>query len=59
VDQLNGRYGQHTVAPAALLNGRLKPVHARDAAPDRYGVLCKGEEVRHLAIPRLTLTNAV
>jgi hypothetical protein len=59
VDRINGRYGQRTVAPAALLNGRLKPVHSRDAAPERYGTVLKGEEARHLAIPRLTLTNPV
>jgi DNA polymerase-4/DNA polymerase V len=59
VDRINGRYGQRTVAPAALLNGKLKPVHSRDAAPERYGLLSHGEEVRHLAIPRLTLTNPV
>ena len=50
---------RHTVAPAALLNGKLKPVHARDAAPERFGSLLHGEEARHLAIPRLTLTNPV
>jgi hypothetical protein len=47
------------VAPAALLNGKLKPVHSRDAVPSRFGSLLHGEEVRHLAIPRLTLTNPV
>ncbi|MDD5707424.1 MAG: DNA polymerase IV [Kiritimatiellae bacterium] len=55
VDRMNRRYGRDSVAPATLLNRRLKPVHARDAAPARYGNLARGETIRHLAIPRLTL----
>jgi DNA polymerase-4/DNA polymerase V len=59
VDRLNQRYGQAAVAPATLLNRRLKPWHARDAAPARYGAPLQGETLRHLAIPRLTLANPV
>jgi DNA polymerase-4/DNA polymerase V len=59
VDRLNQRYGQSAVAPATLLNRRLKPWHARDAAPARYGDPLQGETLRHLAIPRLTLSNPV
>lgn len=59
VDRINRRYGQNAVAPAALMDGRLKPWHSRDAAPERYDVLMEGEDVRHLAIPRMTLTNPV
>jgi DNA polymerase-4 len=59
VDRINQRYGRQAVAPAALLNGRLKPVHARDAAPARYDVPFNGETDRHLAIPRLTLEQPV
>jgi DNA polymerase-4/DNA polymerase V len=59
VDRLNRRYGQNTVAPAALLDGRLKPWHPRDAAPARRAAQLVGEEQRHLAIPRLTLGNPV
>lgn len=46
VDQLNRRYGQYAVAPATLLDGRLKPSHPRDAAPARYAVLFPGESER-------------
>lgn len=59
VDALNTRYGQGAVAAAALLDRRLKPRHARDAPPLRYAARLKGEGVRHLAIPRLTLPNPV
>jgi hypothetical protein len=59
VDRINRRYGQHALAPAALLDGRLKPWHSRDAAPERYDALLSGETVRHLAIPRMTLGNPV
>ncbi len=59
IDGLNRRYGQAAVAPATLLNRRLKPWHARDAAPARYGAHLQGETLRHLAIPRLTLANPV
>jgi hypothetical protein len=59
VDRLNQRYGQHAVAPAALLDGKLKPYHSRDAAPGRYDTLLHGETARHLAIPRMTLTNPI
>jgi len=59
VDRINRRYGQHAVAPAALLDRTLKPYHYRDAAPERYGTLMQGESVRHLAIPRMSLTNPV
>ena len=59
VDRINRRYGRNAVAPAALLDGRLKPRHSRDAAPVRYDMLLHGECDRHLAIPRMTLTNPV
>ncbi len=59
VDRLNGRYGRNTIAPATLLDGKLKPFHPRDAAPRRYDALLPGERARHLAIPRLTLANPV
>ncbi len=59
VDRINRRYGQNAVAPAALLDRRLKPAHSRDAAPARYDTLLRGETGRHLAIPRLTLANPV
>ena len=59
VDRINRRYGQNAVAPAALMDGRLKPWHSRDAAPERYDVLLQGESERHLAIPRMTLSNPV
>jgi len=59
VDQIRARYGQEALAPAGMLNRRLKPVHARDAAPGRFRDLLAGEGARRLAIPRLTLTNAV
>ena len=59
VDRINRRYGQNAVAPAALMDGRLKPWHSRDAAPERYDVLLEGEGERHLAIPRMTLSNPV
>ena len=59
VDRINRRYGQNAIAPAALLDGRLKPRHSRDAAPERYNVLLQGEGDRHLAIPRMTLSNPV
>jgi nucleotidyltransferase/DNA polymerase involved in DNA repair len=59
VDRLNRRYGQNAVAPAALLDRRLKPYHSRDAAPERYDTLLQGETIRHLAIPRMTLSNPV
>jgi hypothetical protein len=59
IDLLNRRYGQNAVAPAALLDGRLKPWHPRDAAPARYGTRLVGEGTRHLSIPRMTLGNPV
>jgi DNA polymerase-4/DNA polymerase V len=59
VDRINRRYGQNAVAPAALLDRSLKPYHSRDAAPERYATLLHGETVRHLAIPRMTLSNPV
>ena len=59
VDRINRRYGQNAVAPAALMDGRRKPWHSRDAAPERYDTLLIGESGRHLAIPRMTLTNPV
>lgn len=55
VDRINRRYGQHAVAPATLLDRSLKPYHSRDAAPERYDTLIRGESVRHLAIPRMSL----
>lgn len=59
VDGINVRYGQGTVIPAAMLNLGLKAWHPRDEKPERYGTLLKGETARHLAIPRLTLSNPV
>jgi len=60
VDRLNGRYGQQMVTPAAMMALRDKPAHARDAPPERHGALLPGETARRrLAIPRLTLGNAV
>ena len=59
VDRINSRYGQGTVAPAAMLDLRLKAWHPRDEKPERFRTLLKGESARHLAIPRLTLTNPV
>jgi len=59
VDRLNRRYGRDTVAPAALLDGRLKPWHPRDTQPERYDTPLDGETGRRLAIPRMTLPNPV
>jgi len=59
VDGINGRYGQGTVVPAAMLDLGLKAWHPRDEKPERYGALLKGETARHLAIPRMFLTNPV
>ena len=59
VDRINRLYGQHAVAPAAMLDRSLKPYHSRDAAPERYDTLYHGETIRHLAIPRMTLANPV
>jgi DNA polymerase-4/DNA polymerase V len=60
VDQLNARYGQSTVSPAATLASRFKVFHPRDAAPERHGALLPGETAqRRLGIPRVTLGNAV
>ncbi len=60
VDGLRDRYGQNVVSPAAMMALRDKPVHARDAAPERHGALVRGESaLRRLAIPRLTLGNGV
>ena len=60
VDGLRDRYGQNVVSPAAMMALRDKPVHARDAAPERHGALLPGETAhRRLAIPRLTLGNGV
>ncbi len=59
VDRINRRYGQNALAPAALLDGGRKPWHPRDAAPERYAVPLPGETERHLAIPRMTLSNPV
>jgi hypothetical protein len=42
-----------------MLDLGLKTWHPRDEKPERYGTLLKGETARHLAIPRLTLTNPV
>jgi len=59
IDRLNARYGQGTVAPAAILDTRLKPVHARDAAPERHGEILPGETAqRRLAIPRFSAAIA-
>ncbi len=56
VDTLNRRFGSQTVKSAALLNLSEKPLHARDAKPERYKILLPGESAtRRLAIPRLTL----
>ena len=41
------------------MDGRLKPWHSRDAAPERYQVLLEVESDRHLAIPRMTLSNYI
>ncbi|MDX9868996.1 MAG: DNA polymerase IV [Kiritimatiellia bacterium] len=57
VDRINRRFGRHAVAPATLLDLSLKPFHSRDAAPERYNTLMRGESVRRLAIPRMTLSN--
>lgn len=59
VDRINIRYGQGTVVPAAMLDLGLKAWHPRDEKPERYGTPLKGETARHLAIPRLTLSNPV
>jgi DNA polymerase-4/DNA polymerase V len=59
VDGLNARYGQGAVAPAALLDLRLKAWHPRDEKPARHEERLKGETSRRLAIPRMTLTNPV
>lgn len=59
VDGINVRYGQGTVTSAAMLDLGLKAWHPRDEKPERYGTLLKGETLRHLAIPRLTLSNPV
>ncbi len=56
VDRLNRRFGSHTVKSAALVNLNEKPVHSRDAKPERYERLLPGENpVRHLDIPRMTI----
>lgn len=56
VDRLSARYGQGTVAPASSLDLSLKPVHARDAAPERHAALMPGETAqRRLALPRFSL----
>ena len=56
IDKLNRRFGSHTVKSAALMNLKEKPVHARDAKPQRYERLLPGETtVRHLNIPRMTI----
>ncbi|HRR33072.1 MAG TPA: DNA polymerase IV [Kiritimatiellia bacterium] len=59
MDTINNRYGSLTVMPATFLDLSLKPDHARDAAPERYDTLLRGETTRHLAIPRMTLPNPV
>ncbi len=59
VDRLNGRYGQGTVRPAALLDLALKPWHPRDAPPGRQATRLPGETGRRLALPRVTLANPV
>ena len=43
VDQLNRRFGSHTVKSAALMSLKEKPVHSRDAKPQRYERLLPGE----------------
>lgn len=56
IDKLNRRFGSHTVKSAALLNLAEKPLHSRDAKPERYNPLLPGETtVRHLNIPRMTI----
>lgn len=59
MDRLNQRYGRNAVAPAALLDGRLKPWHPRDTKPARYDTRMASETERHLVIPRMTLSNPV
>ncbi|MEI6645997.1 MAG: DNA polymerase IV [bacterium] len=59
VDAVNRRYGQCSLAPATLLDATRKPLHSRDLPPERHSITLKGERVRRLAIPRLTLTNPV
>lgn len=56
IDNLNQRFGSHTIGSAALMNLTEKPAHSRDAKPERYKQLLPGETaVRHLSIPRLTI----
>jgi DNA polymerase-4/DNA polymerase V len=56
VDRLAARYGQGVVGPAAALDLRLKPEHARDAQPARHAELAPGEDAkRRLALPRLAV----
>jgi len=59
VDGINTRFGQGSVIPAAMLDLASKEWHPRDATPERYGRLLRGELVRRLAIPRVTLSNPV
>ena len=59
VDSVNRRYGQCSLAPATILDATRKPLHSRDIPPERHSIHLKGERVRRLAIPRLTLTNPV
>lgn len=59
VDWVNARYGQGSLKSGSLLELEDKPLHARDATPERYSVLQMGEGRRRLGIPRLSLGNPV
>jgi len=59
VDRVNRRYGQSSIAHGTDLDTSRKPLHSRDLPPERHAITLKGECIRRLAIPRLTLTNPI
>ncbi len=57
VDQINRRFGRHTVSNGTALDLARKPVARRDAAPARFDQRFRGESPRrHIHIPRLGMT---
>ncbi len=56
VDEINRRYGKHTVSLATSLDLARKPALARDEAPPRRALVMRGETARqHLGIPRMAI----